>query len=122
MTIRYFVLTVIVTFLLALSQVLVKLGLNNIGGLKINFKTFFSDIIPIISSHYILLGFLTIIVSSLLWMKVLSKVNLSIAYPMISLSYIFGFLGAVFILDETMPFVRWIGLIVIIVGIFLITR
>jgi len=122
MTIRYFILTVIVTFLLAIAQVLVKLGLNKLGGLNISVKTFFSDIIPIISSYYLWLGFLTIIVSSLLWMKVLSKVNLSIAYPLISLSYIFGLLAARYVFGETIPTIRWVGVGVIGIGILFIMR
>lgn len=122
MTIRYLILTIIVTFLLAVAQVLIKLGLNNIGGLNINFKTFFSDLIPIISSHYLWLGFVTIVISSFLWMKVLSKVNLSIAYPLISISYIFGLIAAKFIFGETIPTIRWIGVGFIAIGITLITK
>lgn len=122
MTIKYFILTVFVTLLLAMAQVIVKLGLNRIGGFHISFKSFFSDIIPFISSYCLWIGFITIIVSSFLWMKVLAKVELSVAYPLISISYIFGIIAAVIIFKESVPLIRWVGVIVIMFGIFLITR
>ena len=122
MTIRYFILTVFVTLLLALAQVLVKLGLNRIGGFHISFKSFFSDIIPFISSYYLWIGFITIIVSSFLWMKVLAKVNLSIAYPLISISYVFGLFAARLIFHEIIPVTRWFGVFIIIIGVIVITK
>jgi drug/metabolite transporter (DMT)-like permease len=122
MTVRYFILTIIVTFLLAVAQVLVKLGMNEVGGLNISTKTFLSDFIPIISSHYLWMGGITIVVSSILWMKVLSRVELSVAYPLISISYIFGILAAKYIFGETIPISRWFGVGVIGIGIFLIMR
>jgi drug/metabolite transporter (DMT)-like permease len=122
MTLKYFVLTIIVTFLLAVAQVLVKLGVDNIGELHINIKTLISDISPIISSYYLWLGAITVIVSSVLWMKVLSKVDLSVAYPLISISYIFGLLASKFILGESISPVRWVGVGVIAIGIVLLTR
>ncbi len=122
MTISNFILILIVTFLLAVAQILVKIGVDNLGGLNIGIKTFFSDIIPIILSYHLWLGGVTIVVSSLLWMKVLSKVELSVAYPLISISYVFGLLAAKYILGESIPSIRWVGVGVIGIGIVLLTR
>lgn len=41
---------------------------------------------------------------------------------MISLSYVFGILAAVFIFNEPVPVTRWIGVAFIIVGVVLIAR
>ena len=100
MTVKYFFITLFVTFLLALTQVFVKIGLTKIGGLNISIKSFTTDIFPFISSLYLWAGLVIMIISSLLWMKVLSEVKLSIAYPMISLSYILGLLASKYIFAE----------------------
>ena len=122
MTIKYFAITIIVTILLTLAQVFVKLGLNKLGGFNIQLRTFFTDIITLITSYYLWIAAITIIISSLLWMKVLAKVELSVAYPLISISYVFGLLAARFIFGEAIPLVRGIGVIVIIIGVILIVR
>ena len=44
------------------------------------------------------------------------------AYPLISISYIFGVLAARFVFHETIPLTRWIGVLVIIVGVFLVVQ
>ena len=122
MTISNFIYLVIVSVLLALGQVLIKLGLNEIAEFKLDFSTSFSYSKLLFTSLYIWLGIISTGISMLIWINILSKVKLSTAYPLISLSYIFGLLGAVFILKESVPFIRWVGVIVIIFGIFLITR
>jgi undecaprenyl phosphate-alpha-L-ara4N flippase subunit ArnE len=44
------------------------------------------------------------------------------AYPMISLSYVFGMLAAIFIFHESIPAARWIGVFLIMSGCVLIAR
>jgi drug/metabolite transporter (DMT)-like permease len=50
---------------------------------------------------------------TILWIYILKKFPLSAAYPMISVSYVFGMLAAIFIFHETVPPVRWIGVFLI---------
>ena len=122
MRIKYFILTLIVTFLLALAQVLVKLGLNKIGGFNVTIKNFIFDIFPLLKSPYLWFGGGTLLLSSLLWMKVLAKVSLSIAYPMISISYLFGMFFAKLIFKEQISINSWIGLTFIMIGVVLINK
>jgi undecaprenyl phosphate-alpha-L-ara4N flippase subunit ArnE len=58
--------------------------------------------------------------ASLLWMYILKHFPLSMAYPMISLSYLFGMLAAVIFFHETVPMIRWIGVFLIMVGVSLV--
>jgi len=44
------------------------------------------------------------------------------AYPMISLSYIFGMFAAIFIFHEQVPLIRWLGVLLIIAGCVLIAK
>lgn len=63
-------------------------------------------------------GVLSYIVSTLIYFYVLSRANLSWTYGIGGLSYIFAVVLANLI--EAVPFARWIGVLVITVGVFLI--
>lgn len=65
-------------------------------------------------------GLLFFGLSALLWLVVLSRVSLSIAYPFAGLSYLVIVLLDHFVLDEPVPKLRWLGVAVIAVGISLV--
>lgn len=56
------------------------------------------------------------------WMLVLSKVELSLAYPLLSINYVLILLGARYIFGEFIPVRRWIGVIFILAGISVLLR
>ena len=73
--------------LMAIAQVLQKLGLgdkNLIGGSI--FKTL-CNIVRAMFTPRVLVGLFLYVISAFLWILVLSKVRLSVAYPMLSISY-----------------------------------
>jgi len=65
---------------------------------------------------------LSMVVASLLWFYILKYNDLSLAYPLISFSYIFGTLAAIFIFHEVVPVTRWIGVLLIMVGVAFLTK
>lgn len=60
--------------------------------------------------------------AGLMWMYILKNFPFSSAYPLSSLSYVMGMLAAVFIFHEVVPFSRWIGLLLILAGAYLIVK
>ena len=56
-----------------------------------------------------------------LWAYVLKKMEFSQAYPLSSLSFIFGMFLAFFLIHESIPLTRWIGVVLIVVGCVLIS-
>ena len=60
--------------------------------------------------------------SSVLWMYIVKHYPLSVAYPMISLSYVFGLLAALVFFHESVSAVKWIGVGFIILGCCLIGK
>lgn len=60
--------------------------------------------------------------SSLLWMHIVKRYPLSVAYPMISLSYVFGMLAAVVFFHEYVSPTKWIGVALIMAGCCLIAK
>ena len=114
-----FVMVIISTALLVVNQIAFKFWLTNkqisVWPLTLHFfKSLFSI--------EILISIFSIGISGFLWLALLKKIEFSILYPMISVSYVFGLLAAAFIFKENIPLVRWIGLSVIILGIFLVSR
>ena len=55
-------------------------------------------------------------------MYIVKRYPLSVAYPMISLSYVFGLLAAMVFFQESVSVMKWIGIGFIIIGCFLITK
>lgn len=60
--------------------------------------------------------------ASILWVYMLKVFPLSVAYPMISLSYCFGMIAAIIFFNEDVSSVKWIGVFFIMTGCFLIAR
>lgn len=69
---------------------------------------------------WLALGILAYGVATLAYFYVLSRVHLSWAYGIGGLSYIFATLLAYFVLAESVPPLRWVGVIVITIGVVLI--
>ncbi len=67
-------------------------------------------------------GLLLFGISALVWLAVLSRASLSFAYPFAALTYVLILLFDLLVLDETVPPLRWAGVGLIAVGIFLISR
>jgi len=54
------------------------------------------------------------------WLVVLSRVDLSFAYPILAITYVLVPLAGVVFFNETVPSLRWFGMLVIIAGIVLV--
>lgn len=57
-----------------------------------------------------------------IWMYVLKKYEFSVAYPLLSISYVIGLLSAHFVFHEAVPLTRWIGVIIVMIGVFFIVK
>lgn len=59
-------------------------------------------------------------ISALFWLVVLSHVPLSVAYPVVGLSYVIIVAAARFVLHEHVPMMRWAGVVIVGLGIAVI--
>lgn len=106
------------SFFLALGQVCLKIGLKGFIWQPLD-----SDlIVRSLKNGYFWLAGICMIVSALLWVNVLHKCDLSVAFPLLSISFIFAFVAGVLIFHEIAPPIRWLGVVFIVLGIILITR
>ncbi len=65
-------------------------------------------------------GIVSYLFSTVIYFYVLSRVHLSFAYSMGGLSYIFAVILAALFLNESVPFLRWVGVLTIAFGVVLI--
>ncbi len=104
--------------LLAIGQVMLKIGLSRMEPFGWNLKFFHS---VFVNWQFAVSG-ICFGTGSLLWMYIIKKYPLSMAYPMISLSYIFGMFAAIFVFHENVELKKWIGVVLIVTGCYLIAK
>lgn len=59
---------------------------------------------------------------SLLWFYIIKNYPFSMAYPMVSLSYVFGMIAAIVFFHEPVSLTKWIGVLAIMSGCYLIAK
>jgi multidrug transporter EmrE-like cation transporter len=104
------------------AQLLLKAGTNALGVITLTRDNWFSMLWRMAHTGPFIAGVACYGVSLLVWIMGLSRVPVSIAYPLLSLAYIINAIAAYFLFGEAMTAMRWLGLGLIIVGVFLIAR
>jgi multidrug transporter EmrE-like cation transporter len=109
-------------FLNAVAQLLLKAGTNAVG--HFHFTT--ENIVPVgwqmATQPYILSGMVCYAVSLVVWIMALSRVEVSIAYPMLSVGYVLNAIAAWYFFGEAVSVTRLIGIGVIILGVYIVAR
>jgi multidrug transporter EmrE-like cation transporter len=107
----------------AVAQVLLKAGTNALGGaINLSFSNAFETFIRVASQLPILGGLACYALSLVVWIMGLSRTDVTIAYPMLSLGYVVAALGAWLFLGETVSPQRLLAIGVIMVGVALLAR
>ncbi len=102
------------------GQFLMKFGVNKVGGLEelglVKFMT------TAFLSPFIILGLGLYAFSAVLWIILLSKLDLSVAYPSLSIGYVLVLLISTFFLGEQVSLIKFAGTLLIMLGIFVLFR
>jgi multidrug transporter EmrE-like cation transporter len=106
----------------ALAQLLLKAGTNAVGVIHLTAGNLFSTGVKLATQLPIIGGLTCYVVSVVVWIVALSRVDVTIAYPMLSIGYIINALGAWYFLGEEISAQRLLAIGVIIVGVVLLTR
>ena len=104
------------------AQLLLKAGTNRIG----EFAFSMDNLVPIgtriASSPPILAGLACYVVSVVVWILALSRVPVSVAYPMLSIGYVVNALAAWWLFGESLGMQKLLGIGFIVIGVFLVAR
>ncbi len=118
----YLLMIAFCSFLTASTQLLLKKGLHHIGHFEFCFTNFLPLCFSVIKNPYIVFGILLQPISLIVWFLVLSRVDVSYAGPMASLSYVFVTIGSYFFLGESISLMRLVGILTVIGGVCLVAR
>jgi multidrug transporter EmrE-like cation transporter len=118
MTITNLGIIFIAVFLSAVGQIFLKIAANTIG--PISLKSNICELLDLSMNIHLLLGLMSYFFSTIIWIIALSRVSLSVAYPMVSLGYIFVALAAWFLFNEPLSSIKLLALGIIIFGIILL--
>lgn len=87
--------------------------------------TKFADILVFLkgvsASPFLWLGLLSVLLTFIIWSSILSKIDLSVAVPVCSFSYISIALVSIFFLNEKISFLRWSGIFLILIGVIFVS-
>jgi drug/metabolite transporter (DMT)-like permease len=122
MSITNLVTILITVFMSACAQLLLKLGVTAAIGAGHSFNNGLNGIIQILLSPLIIIGILIYGSSVLVWIWVLSRVELSVAYPFVGLSFVFTLLFGALILGEGMSITKILGTVMITAGCVLVAN
>ena len=75
----------------------------------------------IFSSPFLWAGLFTVAVVFVIWSTVLSKIDLSVAVPIASFSYILVPVVSVIFLHEQISALRWVGILLILTGVIFVS-
>jgi drug/metabolite transporter (DMT)-like permease len=107
----------------AAAQIFLKAGTNALGGaIHLTAQNWFSTGIKVITQLPILAGLACYAVSLVVWIIGLSRTDVTIAYPMLSLGYVVSAFAAWFFLGETVSMQRLLAIGVIMIGVALLAR
>ncbi len=117
---RNMIMIIVTVILNTTGQFMLKAGVNKIG--KIDFGNLVASLLKAATNGFILGGFVSYALSAVLWIVILSRTQLSWAFPMVSLSYVITALAAPVLLNETFSYMRLIGILIICLGVFFVSK
>jgi drug/metabolite transporter (DMT)-like permease len=106
----------------AAAQLLLKAGVKDMGIIQLSPATILNAGMKLALEPHIVGGLFCYAISVVVWILALSRVPVSIAYPMLSLGYVVTAFIAWAFMGEVVNTMRITGIGVIIVGVFLVAR
>ena len=122
MTLPAFTLLMCGVLLNALAQLLLKAGTNATGVLTLDTGNWTRTLWTMGTQVHFVLGIACYGVSVVVWILGLSRVPVSVAYPMLSIGYVLNAIAAHYLLGEIVTVSRWLGIGFIIIGVWLVAR
>lgn len=104
----------------AIAQLFLKAGTNAIS-VGEQGSGFFSLVLRAATQPFIVAGVSCYVLSMAIWLAVLSRLPVSVAYPLLSIGYIITAVFGFFLFGESLGVVKIVGIIIIIIGVIVLT-
>jgi len=115
-----FLLVLIAVLFSVTGELFLKEGMTRVGVLSL--ATLGPTVGRMLRTWPLYAGLGSIACGALFWLAALSRVDLSWAYPLLSMGYILVLIFSWLFLGETVSYIRWIGAILVVIGVILVTR
>ena len=122
MTPLTFSLVLVAVLINAGAQLLLKAGTNRVGEFAYSLDNLVPIGLKVATSPHIVGGIACYVVSVVIWILALSRVPVSVAYPMLSIGYIVNAVAAWLLFGESVTAQKLLGIGFIIVGVWLVAR
>lgn len=103
------------------GEVLLKIGINHVtsqvGAFSLDPRVLWATF----TDWRVILGFALVFGGAIFWLGVISRVDLSFAYPLLALNYVIILIPSRILLNEAVSPVRLIGALIIVIGVIVIT-
>ena len=106
----------------AVAQLLLKAGTNAVGHFDFNAGNIVPVGMKLALEPHILGGVLCYVISLVVWIIGLSRVEVSIAYPLLSIGYVLNAVAAWYLFGEAVSVTRLAGIGIIIIGVYIVAR
>ncbi len=105
------------------GQITLKHAMNEFGRIESTETLLNAETIgKMLHSPFIIIGLVLYAFSAFAWLAVLSLLDVSMAFPLTSMTYVLVAVLAFFIFKENITLVRWAGIFLVIMGCFLVSR
>ena len=104
------------------AQLLLKAGTNRIGEFAFSLENVVPIGMRVATSPPIIAGLGCYVVSVVVWILALSRVPVSVAYPMLSIGYIVNAVLAWWLFGESLTAQKLVGIGFIVAGVYLVAR
>lgn len=103
------------------GEVLLKIGINHVtsqvGAFSLDPRILWATF----TDWRVILGFALVFGGAIFWLGVISRVDLSFAYPLLALNYVIILIPSRILLNESVSPIRLIGAFIIVIGVIVIT-
>ena len=107
----------------AIGSILMKAGAIQIGHVEINsIGQALSFLFHVFTNIACLGGIGLYFFSALIWQYLLTKLPISYVQPILALTYVATPVLAMFFLGEQVPAIRWLGIAIIILGVYIVAK
>lgn len=104
------------------AQLLLKTGTNSVGVFAFSSENLVPVGWKLATEPHIIGGVGCYVISVMVWIMALSRVEVSIAYPMLSIGYVVNALAAWYLFGEAVTLTRLAGIGIIIIGVYVVAR
>lgn len=104
------------------SQILLKHGMTSMSKLELSPSTLLPTMFSVVFNPWVFTGLLLMVISMGSHLVVLSRVEISFAYPFLGLSFVLITMWGFFMLGEDVNLWRMLGVLFICLGVVLVAR